>query len=220
MLGNFNENFSLIRIDQRGLSEEYFSFVQKNLLNASPAPSNFSIVSKDEYDDYAIHWLLEYKPAHTYVGAVRLVPGKKLLGIKYLPIESGKKAHFDNVVRHFQLEYEHLAEISHLIILPNFRPKLAILGILRAIFFSCMEENIYYVYTAIDPKLSRLLLRIHINLINITPEDTLVENNTQIFLGLIDNIIKTVQTSEPDIWEVITDQGKIGCPFMNLIYNK
>lgn len=216
MLGDFDENFLIIRADNNRLLKECFK-LRYNIfcLEKKILPDNKHIKAEsDEYDQYSIHCLLLFKPTKKYVGTVRLILGK-LLNKKNFPIEDAAKQYFYDTADYHMLEREHLAEISRLAILPEFRPKFAVLGILRAVLENCVAQDVYYTYAAIEPRVQRILQRIGIQL---TPISSSVSyhGERRCFLGFVQEIIESAQVSHPLIWEVLTDNGKLVCPYNSL----
>jgi len=113
-----------------------------------------------------------------------------------------------------------LAEISRLAILPGFRPKLAVLGLLRAILQLCVNADIYYLYVAIDPRIVRILDRMGIQLLQISPTVNYHNESCPCYFAFVQQIIESVRTSNPAIWEVLTNNGEISCDYKIMLQDE
>lgn len=214
MLGNFDENFSIIHIDNNNKELMNKSFqlryrmfcLEKGLFPGSPHEK----VEQDEYEAFSEHALLFYKPTKMYIGTVRLILGR-LLGPRLFPIEiAAKSLFFDKVDFNF-LQKEHMCEISRLAILPEFRPKFAVLGLLRAILEMSIKNQIFYFYAPMEPRIERVLQRIGIKFTQISPVLN-YNGQRQCYLGFTEELLGTTQTTNPLIWELLTDKGKLKPP--------
>lgn len=200
MLGDFNENFSIIPVNNSELRQQY-----THLLSASTS----------DYSPYSVDSLLEYKKTKAFVGAVRVILGNRIKGKALLPVEEANKNLFEDIIKAQKLQYGQVAEVSELYIMAHFRPKLAILGIIRAVLQSCFDENVGLVYILLDQRIQRLLMRIGVSLNSL---DDSLNDDRQYFTCRPMQLVESLQCSQPSIWEVLTDEGKLCCPYKNLIY--
>jgi len=212
MLGDFDKHFSIVLANTPSLLEKSYKLRYRVFCREKkiiiPSSLTKAEIEYDQYDEhYCIHKLLFYKPTKKYVGTARIILGS-LLKEKNFPIEEAAKNHFYDYVPYHKLDKNHLAEFSRLAILPEFRPKLAVLGMMRAILQSCIKHNIYYFYAAIEPRVQRILERIGIHLMQISPIVT-YHNERKCFLGFVEDILQTTYTDHPAIWEVLTNNGKL-----------
>lgn len=209
MLCDFNQNFTILTADNNQLLKEclklrYKIFCQeKKIINYQTD----SEIETDLYDDYSVHCLLMYKPTQQYIGTVRLILGQRLHN-KPFPIEVAARNVFYDVIDYEKLNRDKSAEISRLGILPEFRPKLAVLGIIRAIIGLAITYHIDYLYAGFEPRIQRVLQRIGVHFREMSP---MVEyhGKRQCFLGLSSEIVESARKSHPMIWEVITNNGEL-----------
>lgn len=215
MLGAFDKLFSIVIANDEALRSKCFqlrhhvySMPEHRLDKDTRLLDNK--IAIDEYDATSLHCLLLYKPTQQYVGTVRLIPGNLRLGQEQFPIEIQFKKYFYNVIDYLQLESNHLAEISRLVLVPGFRPKFAVLGLLRGILQLCVNSEIFYIYVAMPPKLARTFERLGIKLVPISPIIN-YHGHCQCYFGFIQEIIESVRKSHPQIWEALTNNGEITC---------
>ncbi len=214
MFANFNENFAVVLANTTELKQESFKlryqiFCLEKECCVDPAEKQYlTECETDEHDDYSIHCLLLYKPTQKFIGTVRLIY-PKMSSNKLLPIEIIASSQFyQNIIDYKNLPREHLAEISRLAVLPNFRPKFAVLGLLRAIAQVCYKYDIYYTYAAMEPHLQRILERLGINFHAISPLVS-YHGMRQCFIGALHEIAQQTYLTHPEIWEVLTDNGEL-----------
>jgi N-acyl-L-homoserine lactone synthetase len=213
MLGDFNQQFAIISAGNSRLRQVAFNLRYQVFCVEKELFKNAHCVEEecDEYDDCSLHSLLQYKPTEKYVATVRLICPKKDFKHAQLPIEKiAGKAFYPQMAIYERLPRAHIAEISRFAVLPEFRPKLAALGLLRAIIEQCIEHDIQYLYAAIEPALLRIFQRLGIVLLEISPVVS-YHGARQCFLGYLPEMLEKVYYSHPGIWEVLTDNGRL-CP--------
>ena len=219
MLANFDELFEIVSADSHALLQESFRLryqvfcLEKCLLGSDYCKDGLEF---DEYDKHSLHSLIRYKPTHAYIGSVRLICVDPNNINKPFPIEKVAANNFiHNIFDLQELPRHQTAEISRITILPEFRPKLAVLSLLRAIFKMCNENSLTHLYAAMETRMQRILVRIGINFFPISPIIQ-YHGERQCFFGVVDDIIAELYRTHPVIWEAVTDSGKLSQNTKNL----
>jgi hypothetical protein len=165
---------------------------------------------EDEFDVFSSHKLIFYKPTQQCIAHVRLICPNKGLE-KPLPIEIAGKNSFKKWFHTTDIPREYLGEISQVTILPSFRTKLAILGTLKAIFQMCNENSIYFFMMAIEPRINRVF---HALGIELHPVSDIFKyyGNKKCYLGFAEEICQQIQAKNPEVWNIISDAGRIDFP--------
>lgn len=182
----------------------------------------------DEFDGHSVHSLLIHKPRNEIAGAVRLVlPKPESNGISF-PIQTVCS---DPILRDpARFPVQEVGEISRFCISKNFRrrerdrfyaedvsrpsagdttriiPHLT-LGLMEQVVSHSGANGIRYVCAEMEPALLRLLSRLGIHF---EPIGAPVNYHgvRQPCMARLDRLLDRVRAERPDVWEVITDNGR------------
>lgn len=152
--------------------------------------------------------VVEYKPLNKYIGAIRLFFLDLESSQKKLPIERKIGTAFYPWVKDIPLPRDQLAEVNIFTFDTHFRPKFAIIGLLRALMMMVQDINVNYFMIAMDHHLCRSLFRIGLTLPEISPILMSFQNHA-CFLGSIHETLEQIYKYDKEIWNVITLNGEL-----------
>lgn len=235
----FNEYFKLVRADNPQLVEEVYRLryqiycEETNYLECTLFPEQ---LESDEYDWRSLHILLQHRPSGHYVGTVRLVLTDPSNLEK--PFPSEELARFDRNFAGVPPALRcHVAEISRLAILRHFphhdprrTPRQMTRGIageehaerrlhfpqpMLALFFGLVQlsvdKEITHWYAIMSRSLDRLLGHFGLGLPVIGPAFEL-RGQRRPYFDSIKNIMDRVYWRNPNVWELLTDCGRLCQP--------
>lgn len=211
----FNREFQIIHVDSEELYQEAFRLRQKiyeyELKYIKPEYMPFTDANeKDDYDTFAYHVLIKHIPSGNYVATLRMVCPKLGMKHKRLPIEESGEGFFYPWLNDIKLPRNQIAEISRLCIAPDFRPKLAIVALLKSVLEVCHYAQIDYLFAALEPHSRRMLNRIGIVLNQISPIFSYFGRRTA-FLITTEELSRQIYLYNREIWEIVTQDG-VYCP--------
>lgn len=189
----------------------------------------------DEFDDRSVHYLMRHRPSGKIAGTVRLVLADSRDPNQPFPIEHFASHYFDPaLIDPTKLPRRHTAEISRLILAKDFRSRKQefyspygadtnihefsdkkrrrfphpVLGLLVSIVRMSAEQSITHWYAGMEPMLNRLLGRFGLNLRPIGP---VIEyhGTRQPYLGLVSCVLDRVYEQHREVWELLTDYGRV-----------
>lgn len=183
----------------------------------------------DAYDSVALHALLYHRPSGGLVGTTRLIPLRPGDEKFALPIRD--VCHHELLLRdNPSMPWAHTAEISRFAISKNFRrraneetsvgsftadandPRRVIpntsLGLITAITAMAAKAGLTHLCAVMEPTLLRMLRRIGIYFNPLGPEVD-YHGRRQPCYADWDLLLARVWLERPDIWEVITSEGRL-----------
>ncbi|QBQ55543.1 PEP-CTERM/exosortase system-associated acyltransferase [Nitrosococcus wardiae] len=189
----------------------------------------------DKYDKRSVCCLLRHQPKGFIVGGIRLVFCDPDDPFQPFPIEEHVGHHFDTqLIEPAQLPRRTTVEVTRLVISRQFRNRgreihyahglddssfgnksdkrrqfpHPVLGLLVALVQMSSEYGITHWYAGMEPALNRLLRRFGFNLKPIGP---LVDyyGIRRPYLDTVDNVLTRVFQKKRDIWDLVTDRGRI-----------
>ena len=189
----------------------------------------------DVYDQRAVHSLLRHRPSGLYVGTVRLILPDPYDLKESFPIEQYTADCFDpKLIDLNKLPRAHTAEISRMVITRQFlsrrgeylglhttsdylaRPDTSgrrsfprpILGLVRGVIRMSAEQGITHLYAGMGRSLNRLLGPFGLQLPAIGPVVD-YHGPRRPHLGVVDEVLRTVYEQNYDVWELLTDKGRV-----------
>lgn len=184
----------------------------------------------DEFDKYSTHSLLKYQLTGQLAGTVRLIL-PRIDVEKCFPIHG--IAHHPLFLNERRFPRSKVAEISRIAISREFRkrkgefasPSAAsdyystsrnerriiphiILGLVAGLVRMSAENGIQHWFCVVEPSLIRIFSRYSLHII---PSGPVVEyhGKRQPCYAHIDQLLETARKKRPDVWELITREGKI-----------
>ncbi|MDD5039980.1 MAG: GNAT family N-acetyltransferase [Patescibacteria group bacterium] len=143
---NLDDMYRIYRLRYEVYCEQY------NYLQASNYPHK---LESDEYDPYSEHFVLlkrNFKGGvEEIVGYVRLI----LISDKGFPIENHFKINSQD-----KIDRNHIAEISRLILSPDYRRFHLMLLLIRAMYHYVKSKGITQIYSVMDDRLLNMLLKL------------------------------------------------------------
>lgn len=103
---------------------------------------------------------------------------------------------------------KHVVEVSGITILPDFRPKLAVLQLLRVVIKMSLENRITDLYAGLDACIYRALVRGGVGL-HILGKIVDHHGIRQCYYGNIQRFIKDTYHNNPAVWEIISDNTRL-----------
>lgn len=174
------------------------------------------LIESDPYEKESLHSLIFYKPLKKYIGSVRLIFPSLSNEKKLLPIEVllHKKLNL-SLCNGDKTSRKQIAEVSGITILPEFRPKLAVLELLRAVITISLENKITHLYAALEPCVRRILIRSKVKL---HPIGKVIDYNgqRQCYQETIQGLVEDIYYNNPLAWAIISDNGKCIPDFANI----
>lgn len=189
----------------------------------------------DKYDKRSVYSLLRHRQSKSIVGGLRLVLCDPDDPFQPFPIEEHVGHYFDTrLVDSTQLPRRTTAEISRLVVARDFRCRgkevlyahgmdyssfddksdnrrqfpHPVLGLLVALVQMSSQYGITHWYAIMEPVLNRLLRRFSFDLKPIGPAVDYY-GIRQPYLNTIDNVLTRVFQKNQDIWDLVTDHGRI-----------
>ena len=202
---------------------------------ASKFPSG---LETDAYDERSAHYLMRHRPTGKTAGTVRLILSNPDELGRPFPLEIHAGRSFDPSLIDIQkLPRAHTAEISRLILAKEFRSNRGeppssvgsfdhlrsdgkfgrrhlphpVLGLIAAVISMSAEYRITHWLAAMQPSLNRSLSRFDLQL---TPIGPLVQFHgpRRPYFGLVDEVLAKVSQNQRDVWDLLTDYGRILAP--------
>lgn len=196
-------------------------------------------LERDGFDPSSVHSLIRHRDSGNFAGCVRLVLPNLDEPASPFPIELQCGEMFDHrVLEKYYLPRRGLAEISRFAVSKMFKRRIAespsisgaslkavyeenaydsqlrrllphiTLGLFNAIVTMSATNGVSHWYAIMEPTLMRLLGRfgIHFN-----PIGPMVDyhGKRQPTVGCIDEILARIHAERPDVWDIITDEGRI-----------
>lgn len=199
----------------------------------SPA-DNPDGLERDHYDSHSAHALLLHRQSGIPVGTLRMVMHKRGSAKGTLPLHSICRD--PRLFRPGFLPLEVTAEISRFAISKKFRrrtedgsygvpydleelefdarrviPHMA-LGLITVGLQICLSFGIEYIVATMEPALLRLLSRFGIEFDDILGSPIEYHGVRQPCYGSIANVLARIQHECPEVWDVITDCGRLVAP--------
>lgn len=131
----------IFRLRYRIYCEE-FEYIEKDKFQEK--------MEMDEYDSHSVHFLIRDKQARL-VATTRLILSSSV----GFPLEKNFKLYFDPK----KIHRNQVAEISRLIVVPEFRKQTLMLLLIRGMFHYVRVNGINYVYSVMDESLTPRLIK-------------------------------------------------------------
>ena len=185
----------------------------------------------------SVHCLLRHRPTGTDAGTVRLVLADRVRPDAPFPIEVAAGEHVDrDYLSKFCAARGTIAECSRFILARRFRSRRGeqqwpdglaeedlnadrgsdehrvlphpILGLIKAAMIMSWEQQVYYLYTAMEPRLDRRLRQFGLELWPVSP---LIECHGPVraHWGFVPEFLARVYKQRPEVWYLLTENGKI-----------
>lgn len=180
-------------------------------------------LEKDGFDDYSVHSLIRHRKTGIYMGTVRLILPRTDLN-QCFPIQ--KVATHPIFFERELVPRSQVTEISRFALSKNFKKQLLefspqsatieehqllphlILGLFLGMVRMSVQHGITHWFCVMEPALVRLLSRYELHF---TPYGPTVEyhGKRQPCYAYIDEFLARARKSRPDVWELITDGGRL-----------
>lgn len=239
LLDSFNEYFKIVPANCPELREEVFRiryqvYCREIKIAGPDVCNNSEHLECDVYDERSIHCILRHRTSGNTVGVVRLILADQTNPNQPFPVEIAAGDHFNRqIFNPGNLPRIHTAEISRLIVASHFRkrngelssaigndesirkPRGAkrhfphpVLGLFVAVMRMSAEQRLSHLYAAMEPVLNRLLRRFGVAL---EPIGSTIQYHglRQPFIGEITALASKLQSQCPDMWNLITDGGRL-----------
>jgi N-acyl amino acid synthase of PEP-CTERM/exosortase system len=184
----------------------------------------------DEFDQYSVHCLLQHRQTGIYAGAARLILPRTNIE-KCFPIH--EVTNHPRYLDHKRFPRETVAEISRFAISKEFRKRLGefsspsavpeipeatgrtderriiphiILGLITGLIRMSAQNRIKHWFCVVEQPLLRLLYRYGLQLIPCGPVINYHGKRQPCYVHL-SQFLETAHQRQPDIWEIITDEG-------------
>jgi N-acyl amino acid synthase of PEP-CTERM/exosortase system len=165
----FDQSFAIISANTIALKQEAYAIryqVYCQDLQYEQGVSSKEKAEVDAYDSCSEHFLLLHKPSNKYIGCVRLIHKQSQ---RPLPFEKVSGVKTGQVVKHLMGNAEQYCELSRLVVLPEYRQKIALMpresetvpyvsiSLILAGIMHFIQSGHRYCFAMMEPKLVRLL---------------------------------------------------------------
>lgn len=232
----FDKYFELVPALSEELRNEVFRMrfqvlaVEHNYFDPDSLPNGMEF---DEYDSHSKHFLLRHRPTGAWAGTVRVVLPKKTANGYLLPIQ--EECTDPLLADPAKFPTELVGEVSRLSISKNFRRRVTdtiisdalldseakrdtkesrrivpymCLGLMQAVIQTCVENEKTHVAAIMEHQLLRLLGRFGIYLDEVGPLIELYGLRQPCYRRLKD-LLDDAKRERLDIWEILTNDGKL-----------
>lgn len=234
----FHRHFEILQADSKALLDKVFHLryqvycVENQFENENHFPDNREI---DIYDVRSVHSLIKHNDSDLTAGAVRLILPDPISSEVEFPVESACKQFFDQTIFKSQMfPRETMAEISrfassklfkkqitqecnacaltpfeqqdrvcHSLLLPHIP-----IGLFAACVAMAAKAGITHWYAVMEATFIRFLARFGIEFQALGPAVEYHGKRVPCY-GEIDAILSHIYLKRPDVWEMITDQGRV-----------
>ncbi|MGH8469966.1 MAG: PEP-CTERM/exosortase system-associated acyltransferase [Gammaproteobacteria bacterium] len=190
-----------------------------------------------DYEHRSVHCLLRHRPTGANAGTVRLVLADRVRPDAPFPIEVAAGEHIDrDYLSKFYAARGTIAECSRFIVARPFRSRRGeqqwpdgmaeegldtgrgnderrvqshpVLGLIKAGMIMSWEQQVHYVYTAMEPRLDRRLRQFGLEFRPVSP---LIEYHGPVraHWGFLPEFLARVHKLRPEVWCLLTENGKI-----------
>ncbi|MGH8527541.1 MAG: PEP-CTERM/exosortase system-associated acyltransferase, partial [Gammaproteobacteria bacterium] len=190
-----------------------------------------------DYEHRSVHCLLRHRPTGTNAGTVRLVLADPVRPDALFPIEVAAGEHIDrDYLSKCCAARGTIAECSRFIVAKPFRSRRGeqqwpdgmaeevldadrgsgerrvqshpVLGLIKAAMIMCWEQQVQYLYTAMEPRLDRRLRQFGLEL---RPVSSLIEYHGPVCAhwGFVPEFLAHAHKLRPEVWRLLTENGKI-----------
>lgn len=231
MIDNFNQRFAVVTADTPALQEQAFRLryqvycIENSFENRDNHPHEQEL---DEYDDRSVHSLIIDRPSQMITGTVRIILPDPAAIENSFPIQ--KVCSHPMLQSHKLLHVSRSAEISRFAVSKEFSRRAAdqrpvrrhtdfnnerrasmpniTLGLMNAIVRMSSEHGVSEWFAVMEPTLLRLLARFGIYFSPIGPMVN-YHGMRQPCHAVMETLLARVRRERPDVWEVITDNGRL-----------
>ena len=193
-----------------------------------------------DYEHRSVHCLLRHRPTGSNAGTVRLVLADPVHPDAPFPIELAAGEDIDrDYLGKFYAARGTIAECSRFIVAKRFRSRRGeqqwpdglaeedlgadrgsgerrvvthpVLGLIKAAMIMNWEQQVYYLYTAMEPRLDRRLRQFGLELSPVSP---LIDYHGPVraHWGFVPEFLEHVRQQRPEVWCLLTENGKIWPP--------
>lgn len=234
----FHRHFEILQADSKALLDKVFHLryqvycVENQFEKSSHFPDNREM---DIYDTRSLHSLIKHNDSNLSAGAVRLILPDPVSPQVEFPIESACKQFFDQTILKSQVfPRETMGEISRFASSKKFKKQitqecvdckptsegqqdrvchsLLLPHIPIGLFAACVEmaakAGITHWYAVMEATFIRFLARFGIEFQALGPAVEYHGKRVPCY-GEIDAILSDIYRKRPDVWEIITDQGRV-----------
>jgi len=190
-----------------------------------------------DYEHRSAHCLLRHRPTGINAGTVRLVLADRVRPDAPFPIEIAAGEHIDrDYLRQHCAARSSIAESSRFILARRFRSRRGehqwpdglveesfdtdrgsderrvlphpVLGLIKAATIMSWEQQVRYLYTAMEPRLDRRLRQFGLELRPVSP---LIEYHGPVraHWGFLPEVFANMYQQRPEVWRLLTENGKI-----------
>jgi N-acyl amino acid synthase of PEP-CTERM/exosortase system len=183
----------------------------------------------DRYDRHSVHSLLRHKPTGQPIGTVRLVLPRPGALQNSFPIQT--VCHSARFANPAQIPWAGTAEVSRFCISKEARRRcfgppgldgrsadgdrelmpLFTLGLIRGLVEMSAQHNIRHWCIVVEPALLRFLKRLGLAFELLGPPVE-YHGQRQPCHADLDRLLSQCRTLRPDVWAIITDEGRLGTP--------
>ncbi|MGH8589090.1 MAG: PEP-CTERM/exosortase system-associated acyltransferase [Gammaproteobacteria bacterium] len=193
-----------------------------------------------DYEHRSVHCLLRHRPTGINAGTVRLVLADPVQPDALFPVEAvaGDQIDRDYLSKHCA-DRGTIAECSRFILARRFRSRRGehlwpdglaeegldayresderrvlphpVLGLIKAAMIMSWEQQVHYLYTAMEPRLDRRLRQFGLELRPVSP---LIEYHGAVraHWGFVSEFLAHVHHQRSEVWGLLTENGKIWPP--------
>ncbi len=190
-----------------------------------------------DYEHRSVHCLLRHRPTGTNAGTVRLVLADPVRPDALFPIEIAAGEHIDrDYLSKYCAARGTIAECSRFIVARRFRSRRGeqqwpdglaeeeshasrgsderrilphpVLGLIKAAAIMSWEQQIRYLYTAMEPRLDRRVRQFGLAFWPVSP---LIEYHGPVraHWGFLPEVFANMHQQRPEVWCLLTEDGKI-----------
>lgn len=231
LIDNFNQRFAVVTADTPALQEQAFRLryqvycIENSFENRDDHPLEQEL---DEYDHRSVHSVIIDRPSQIITGTVRIILPDQDAAEKSFPIQ--KVCNHPLLQKHRLLHVSRSAEISRFAVSKEFSRRAAdqrpvrrhtdfsnerrasmpniTLGLMNAIVRMSAEHGVSEWFAVMEPTLLRLLARFGIYFSPIGPMVN-YHGMRQPCHAVMETLLARVRRERPDVWEVITDNGRL-----------
>ena len=230
----FNQYFEMVSATSDELKNEVYKLryqvycIETGFLNSEHYPDGLEF---DEFDQQSIHYLIRHRKSGEYAAATRLILPDANNPEKLFPVELYCK--IDNATMMRPINREHHGEVSRFCVSKAFKkrkkeahtlagideewpdyftlderrtfPHIAI-ALIACMIKACHENDINYVYAAMEQALLRFLSVPGINFIKIGPMTDYHGERWPAAIKITD-LLDNVAEKKPDIWNLLSNKG-------------
>ncbi|CAA9890343.1 conserved hypothetical protein [Candidatus Methylobacter favarea] len=237
IIDHFDQYFEMVPAISDELKNEVYKLryqvfcIENEIFNPELYPDNLEY---DDFDQHSVHYLIRHRKSGEYAATTRLILPDPNNADKLFPVEL--YCQIDNVAEMQPIDRKHLGEVSRFGISKAFKkrkneahtlaaitsnwqdyftpderrvfPHLS-LALIACFIKASYENDIHYLFGAIEPAIFRLKSHLGINLIKIGPL-TNYHGNRRPAVIKITNMLDCIAKKNMGVWNFLTNTGGVG----------